>query len=470
MSEPAPIAFPCEGLPDDPAVARLLGIYPQRQQGLFMQRVKIHAGLLTLAQWRRIADVADRHTLGTGLHLTTRQDIELHNVSATDLPTIQRALHEAGLSTVGACGDTVRNVIVCPGCGLCPDSVDVIGLANAIKAGVESLPWIRRLPRKFKISLSGCSEACGRPWVNDVGLIAEADGTFRAIVGGSLGAKPGTGIPFARTLALDEVIPFVVAALRLFEAEGDRTNRTQARLRHVRERLGNDVFLERLAEILEQEKSANVWPVPATPQRLGDGVRQIGRPHPPLGDIQPSDALELADALEAVDATLRIGFDHDLLIFGQVFPRLTKTLKRWRDGPRVIACPGMASCARAITDTHAVAGRIHKVLSADCDLTVCISGCPNGCARSSVADIGLAGCMRTIDGERTECYRVLVGGGGGKSAALAREVHAAVPATGVASVVGQIVATSDELGILKPFSPNGREVDCRAKMTSQEAT
>jgi sulfite reductase (ferredoxin) len=438
MSEHLVLSFPCERLPDEPAVARLLGIYPQRQEGLYMQRVKIHAGRLSIAQWRAVAELARRFTPGAGLFLTTRQDIELHNVGADDLPAIQQGLDEVGLSGVGACGDTVRNVTGCPGCDLEPGAVDVTALAGAIKAAVETLPWMRSLPRKFKIGLSGCSKACARPWINDVGLIASEDGTFQVIVAGSLGARPGTGIPYPRPLKVDEVIPLVVAAMRLFEAEGDRANRSKARLRHVRERMGNEAFLERLTAAFEQEKKEGTWPVPVARRVPDEGARLVGRLFPPLGDVGCDEAVELANVLEASGAQVRIGFEHDLLIFGRRPPAWTPTLERWAKGPRVVACPGTTWCSRGIADTRIAASKVYKALPPRCDLTVCISGCPNGCAQSAVADIGLVGLIRTIDGTRTECFRVLVGGDGGRGPALARETQPIVTLDDVGDVVAKL--------------------------------
>jgi sulfite reductase beta subunit-like hemoprotein len=402
-----------------------------------MQRVKIPAGRISLLQLRAVARLIQRYSPETPLHVTTRQDIELHDLKREDIPAVQRGLRDVGLSTVGACGDTLRNVTACPGGGLCAGTVDVSGMAHAIKSAAETLDWITRLPRKFKVSLSGCVRACARPWINDIGLFAYSDGRFRAIVGGSLGPRPGTGIPFPELLAPEEVVPFVVAALRLFDAEGNRANRARARLRHVRERLGDEPFLDRLAKLFAKEKQT-AQPKPPSAPPSGD-VRLLLRLHVPLGDIEPSAALELADALEAVNAQVRIGFEHDLLLFGQVEPKLGPRLEALKCEPRIVACPGMTWCSRAIVDSRAAARQIRNVLPKGCALSVCISGCPNNCAQSAVANIGLVGCIRTIDGVRTECFKVLVGGGEGRDAALAEEVQAAAPASDLTGIITQLV-------------------------------
>ena len=248
-------AFPCESLPENPSQARLLGIYPQRPEGLFMQRVKAPAGRMTLEQWRGLAELAARYTPDYPLHVTTRQNLELHGVREEDLPAVQQGIDSLGLTGAAACGDSVRNIAVCPRNGCCPGTWDIGELVRAIRAAVESLPWRENLPRKFKISVSGCREACGRPWINDVGLVANPDGSFRVILAGSLGAKPDLGLLVYDSLPLDDVLPLIVAVLRLFHAEGDRTNRSRARLRHLRQRLGEETFRSRVDELAAKRKT-----------------------------------------------------------------------------------------------------------------------------------------------------------------------------------------------------------------------
>ena len=122
--------------------------------------------------------------------MTTRQDVELHGIRPADLPAVQQGIDRLGLTGAAACGDSVRNIAVCPRNGCCPGTWDVGELVRALGAAVESLPWREDLPRKFKISVSGCREACGRPWINDLGLVANPDGSFRVVLAGSLGAEP----------------------------------------------------------------------------------------------------------------------------------------------------------------------------------------------------------------------------------------------------------------------------------------
>jgi sulfite reductase (ferredoxin) len=436
MTADGQIQFPCARCPDDPGTARLLGLYNQRQDGLLMQRVKVHAGAITAEQWRTVAQLAREHTPDYPLHLTTRQDIELHGLVPSRVPAVHRGLADVGLTTVGACGDTLRNVTTCPGNGLNHGSADVGGIADAIRAAGESLPFIRSMPRKFKISISGCPRSCARPWINDLGLIASHDGTFRAILAGSLGARPGTGIDVYAGLELNELVPLAIAAIRLFNAEGDRQNRQRARLRHVRERIGDEAFKQKLDELFQIEKAAGRWPTPEAPQIVNNPLPET-RLLPPLGDFTPDLALQLADAASTAGAEIRLGFEHDLFIYGNV--DLTNELKAMIGGPRVVACPGSTWCERGITDTRAAATRIHGLLAKDDDLSICLSGCPNNCAHAAVADIGLTGRIRNIDGVPTQCFRLLAGGDKGAGPRLAVELAPTVPAGQAPGVVQAIV-------------------------------
>ena len=431
------IPFPCDALPAEPAKARLLGVYPQRQEGLFLQRVKLPGGRIEARQLRALASAAERFGPDYPLHLTTRQCIELHGLRREDIPAVQREIQAVGLTSLGAAGDTLRNITVCPGAGRCPGARDVSALADAIGARAALLPWIHQCPRKFKISLSGCPNACARPWINDIGFIAQPDGTLRAVVAGSLGARPGAGVLFPRTLSAAEALPFAIATLRLFHAEGDRTNRSRARLRHVRERMGDAAFLRRLDDMFKEE--LHVGDRPGTECALVSGrAKVVCRLRPPLGDLASAPARQLADAVEAAGGELRIGLQHDLLIYGNEPPELTPSLQRMSAAPHVVSCPGSAWCSRGIADSRGMAESLRAAWPAGCALGVVISGCPNNCSHASVAEIGLVGRIRSVNGVRQECYRLFAGGGGGRSADLACELHPCVPAAQVPEAVGRL--------------------------------
>jgi len=432
------IQFPCHRLPEDTHEVRLLGLYTMKEEGRWMQRIRIPGGRITTRQWRAVADLAARYTPESPLHLTTRQGLEVHGVWSDDVPAVQAGLAAVGLTTVGGCGDTPRNMTMCPCGGLCPGTCDMKPLADAIQAAIDASPWCRDLPRKFKISLSGCAEACARPWINDLGLVARDDGAFRVIAGASLGVRPATGIVLYDHLAPEAVVPLVVAVLRLFHAEGDRHNRGRARLRYLREKLGEAAFRQQVDALMREELDRGIWPAPTVVRGVGR-ARRVAHWRPPLGDVTPAEAKELADAVDAAGATLRIGLEHDLLVFGRRAPRLREKLEERLEGPRLVACPGTALCTRGLADSRGLARRLRDVLRRLPDITVNVSGCPSACPQAPVADIGLVGRVKTINGKRQDCYRLIIGGGNGRGPQLGEQWHPAVPAEAVPEVVEQLI-------------------------------
>ena len=214
-----------------------------------MQRVRVLGGRLKARQWRVLGELADRFTPAAPLHLTTRQDLEFHDLTASAIPQLQAALAEAGLSGAGACGDTARNITICP-CAGTGDRPELWQLAQAILSAMQAHPQMWYLPRKFKVGLS-CSADCGQAWIQDVGLVARpADRSWalQVIAAGSLGIVPSAGIEIIPDLPADQVVTFVLAAMELFAKHGDRQNRRRARLRHVRQRFGDELFARMLRE------------------------------------------------------------------------------------------------------------------------------------------------------------------------------------------------------------------------------
>ncbi len=438
MTDSKPVRFPCANLPEAPAEARLLGVYPQRAEGLLMQRVKAPQGRLTLHEWQGLAQLAARYTPEYPLHVTTRQDVELHGVRPADVPAVQQEIDRLGLSGAATGGDSVRNIAVCPCNGRCPCTWDVGELVRALGAAVESLPWRADLPRKFKISVSGCRKACGRPWINDLGLAANPDGSFRVVLAGSLGPEPALGVLAYESLPPDEVLPLAVAVLRLFYAEGDRAKRGRARLRHLRQRLGTDVFLSRVEEFFQRERREGRWRTP-TLRRVESAVPPPDRLCLPLGDIDPGELLELVEAVRAAGGEVRLGMCHDLLIFAETTVALGPRLAAWRGKSPVVACPGAAWCTRGLADSRAAASRVRQAMPDGCGLLVGITGCPNNCAQAATADIGLVGRLQRMGEARVERFRLLAGGGKGETPVLASELHAAVPAEKVHEAVAWLV-------------------------------
>ena len=401
---------------------RLLGLYPQKQDGLFMQRIRIPGGRISWPQWRKIAELAAEYTPGIPLHLTTRQDIELHDVAGESVPAVHEGLAEAALTIFGTGGDSVRNLTVCAGSDLCRDAFDLMPLARLVQAGLEQRPAIFNLGRKFKISFSGCEQACARPWVSDLGFIAQNEGLFTVIGAGSLGAKPVLGIRFYKDLPAADILPLCVAALEFFEHAGERENRNRARFRHVREKLGDRAFLTELDKRLKEVKARQAWPniIPAAAQR---NLKLLHRLQLPNGNISPQQALHMADAAGPRGAVLRINLEHGVELYGTEEFELPDSLIQLANNPIIIACPGSTTCPRGLANCWATADKIRKKFTKrqTKQLQICISGCPNNCAQSALADIGLVGIKRRENGKLSTHYRVFTGGGNGKNEKLAEQ-------------------------------------------------
>ncbi len=441
--------FPCVALPEDLHHCKLLGMYPQRQDGLWMQRIVVTAGRLSGPQWAELGQLARTCTPGTPLHLTTRQDVEFHMVTPQQAPAIQASLAAVGLTCVGGGGDTLRNVTVCPCSGVAAGEVELLPLARQIQQVLGEYENLFGLPRKFKISLSACENACGQPWINDLGLVAVPHGgtwRFKVIAAGSLGHKPGTGLLCIESLPAEDVLPLVLAAVRLFDAHGDREHRFTARLRHVRQRVGDAAFVQMLTAELDKAKAERPWPAVqlVAPQAMGGKVTLTF----PNGDITPEMADALADLAGDPALAVRISNWHRIMIFGRDQVAAAKAVaakpalaQAVRPQPSVITCPGTRWCKRGVVDTNAAADRIREVLPATYGGLVAVSGCPNGCAHSAVADIGLTGQILTEQGQRKEAFVLWLGGGCGRDERLGQP-SGVVESSAVADNVKEVARAS----------------------------
>jgi sulfite reductase (ferredoxin) len=421
--------FPCDRFPQDAGAARLSGLYPQRQEDLWMQRLKIPGGVLSSADWRNVAALAREFTPNTPLHLTTREDLEFHNVPVSQVPALQTRLVEVGLTGRGACGDTLRNLTVCPCSGVRIGSVDLHPLARELESAILAFEGIYSMPRKFKITLA-CGEGCGRPWINDLGLVAttneRGESGFRVIVAGSLGAKPGTGMLLHEWLAPEDVVPLAMGLIELFAAHGDRENRRKARLRHVRERMGDDAFAKLAGEAFAAQKARTDLPVIAPLEAPG----QMGAEATLTffaGHIEPDLADAIARLIENDRVEARLTVEQSIAVFGSDRATLDAAITdagladHAREQATIMTCPGTRWCklATASTETMADAIRDRVLDRLPAGATVCISGCANGCSHYGVASIGLFGVASQDDKNR---FNVLTGGGNGRTPELATRV------------------------------------------------
>ena len=394
---------------------KLWGAYPQKQNGLFMQRIPVCAGRITPEQLESVARLAEQFTHNTPLHLTTRQDIELHNVPADAVNTIQEALYQLGLMTFGAGGDNIRNITVCPCCRFNPQAYDIQPLAEQIKEFLHDSPLLNNMPRKFKITLASCQQPQSKPFVNDLSFIATSQTTVRVVGAGSLGPYPQTGIVLFDSLPVEDALPLTAGALKFFVEHGDRQNRRKARFRHIRQRLGDALFLEKLNDYFEKERKAGDWPALKLEKGLAGWNHHL-RLQVVNGDLAVKNALLAAQTAAEQNAQLRINPAHGIDLYSRKPFKLPSELKPLTALPCIVACPGSTTCTNGLTNCPQLAKKLTELLKGNekfKDKTIALSGCPNNCAHSAVADIGLSGMLKTIDGKRQEVYQVLLNGGNG---------------------------------------------------------
>src|SRR5581483_9787309 len=223
------------------------GVYGQRQDGVHMVRIKLPGGRLNPAKLLAIAEGIERYAQHQIGHISTRQDIQLHYVPTERTPALLRHLAQAGITTREACGNTVRNVTLCPLAGVCPrEHLDVSVHHQAAAKRFLRHPLTQHLPRKFKISFSGCESDCAQGMMHDLGIVAvrRADGEygFKVMAGGGLGHKPHQAITIEPFLSARDLLPSMEAVIALHHRYSDRKRRAKARIKFLVDRFGVDGF------------------------------------------------------------------------------------------------------------------------------------------------------------------------------------------------------------------------------------
>src|SRR5215831_6514433 len=227
-----------------------------------MQRIKIPFGQVTAEQLEVLADCAEEYSNGI-LHITTRQDVQLHFVDIEDTPDMHRRLASVGITTREACGNSVRNVTGCPYAGICHhEAFDISPYAKAEMRFLLGHRDVQDFGRKFKIAYSGCGEnslGCGRAMMHDLGFIAAVrtvDGReergFRVVVGGGLGPVPHVAKELYDFLPVAEMLPISQAIARVYARLGEKRNRNKARIKFLVAQLGIDAF----KRLVEEERTA----------------------------------------------------------------------------------------------------------------------------------------------------------------------------------------------------------------------
>ena len=398
------------------------GLYTQRPEtdGYFMLRVRIPGGLLTSEQIDVIGRISERYGRDVA-DVTDRQNIQLHWIRIEDVPAIWSELEAVGLSTTEACGDTPRNILGCPLAGI--DASEIVDPTQALRAANDALvgdPRFSNLPRKFKISITGCAHQCAQHEINDIGLVGAVDAQgqpgFDLWVGGGLSTNPMFAQRLGAYVAPEQVVEVVLGITTVFREWGYRRARNHARMKF----LVRDWGAERFREVLEKELGYTLADL-AEPvetdqvhrEHVGVGAQKNGMRYvgftPKAGRISGHQLRAVARLAQRYgDARLRTTTQQKMLILdvptGDVAALSTELdllempvdPSAWRKG--TMACTGIEFCKLAIVETKGRAQELYRYLEdrlpgyAD-DIRINVNGCPNSCARYQTADIGLMGCL-----------------------------------------------------------------------------
>jgi sulfite reductase (ferredoxin) len=439
----------------------------------FMVRIRIANGMMTSAQLRAIADLTRRHANGIA-DLTVRQNIQLHWVTIEALPEVLDGLWQVGLNTMGACGDVTRNVTGCPVAGVAADEIcDASPLVQEVSDMLAGNAEFYNLPRKFKISITGCPVWCPYPEINDVGLTAITrvvggahEVGFSLRVAGGLSTDPYLGARLNAFVRWNQVLPVIKGIAELFrDSDVLREHRERARLKFLFLRHGWTP--ERFQDELQQRIGFRLDPAvedhpPDDVYRDHVGIhpqRQRGLSYVGAvvlrGRINADQMHAAADLAERfAGGELRATNMQNLLIVN-VPSANTHTLAKELGaiGLRVggssfargtVACSGTEFCKLAITETKAYSRWLVEELEErlpgfDQLLKLHVTGCPNSCGQHWIADVGLEGKKIKVDGNMVDAYYFCVGGALGLHQATARPVGYRCAATEVPDALERLL-------------------------------
>ena len=438
------------------------GVYGQRQEGVQMIRIKLPYGKVKSNQLRRISDVSDEYSRGR-LHITTRQDIQIHYVDLNRTPQLWSELEKDDVTLREACGNTVRNITASELAGIDPNEpFDVSPYADAMFRFFLRNPICQEMGRKFKVSFSSSNEDTGLSYMHDLGFIAKIENGvrgFKVMIGGGLGSQPRHADELYSFLSTDKIIPTMEGVLRVFDRYGERKSRAKARMKFLIKDIGLEAFKalveqEQLAiefktvtidadayvaskpvsveapqvEIKNQKafeiwKSTNLIPQKQTGY-VAIGIKVL------LGDFYTDKARLLADLVEKYAAgEIRLSLRQNIVIpfvkedlvpfFYTELEKLGFVEAGYNKAVDITACPGTDTCNLGIASSTGIADELERVIKAEypqylknSDVVIKISGCMNACGQHNMANIGFQGMsVRTPDKLVAPALQVLLGGG-----------------------------------------------------------
>ncbi len=435
----------------------------------FMMRIGIPNGIVSSSQLRTIAGLTRKYARNMA-DITVRQNIQLHWLTIESLPEIVDALDAIGLSPKGACGDVVRNVTGCPLAGVAADElIDASPLAIEIAHLLTANPEFYNLPRKFKISATGCSSWCNYPEINDIALTpAKYNGEvgYSLRVGGGLSKEPFLAVRLNAFVLPDQALRVVKAIAEIFrDQQGLRESRDRARMKYLflKEGWTTESFLAELQSRLDFTL------LPGVPEEVPDEIlRDHVGVHPQkqaglcyvgasvLRGRMTGDQLEAAAELAERfgSGSLRATVSQNLVFVDVPYAKAGELVHElgeiglqvegstfWRGA---IACTGTEFCKLAITETKGFTRWLvdeleERLPQFDQQLKLHVTGCPNGCGQHWIADIGIEGKKIKHEGKLTDAYYFCLGGAVGQHASIARPVGYRCPAPLVPEAIERLL-------------------------------
>lgn len=438
------------------------GVYGQRQEGVQMIRIKLPYGKVSSEQLRTISDVSEEYSRGR-LHITTRQDIQIHYVDLDRTPELWAALEKSDITLREACGNTVRNVTASETAGIDVDEpFDVSPYAHALFEYFLRNPISQELGRKFKVSFSSSDADTGLSYMHDLGFIAKIENGergFKVMLGGGLGSQPRHADELYSFLATDKIIPLMEGVVRVFDRYGERKSRAKARLKFLLKDLGLDGFKALLEEeqtavpmtsfpidaesypkpqiaqvdvpnvVIEDQKEFEVWKATNIIPQKQEGYVAIGI-KVLLGDFYLKEARALADLVEKYAADeIRLSLRQNIVVpyvKEELIPFFYTELKKlgftevgYDKAIDITACPGTDTCNLGIASSTGIAEELERIMKVEYpdyinnpDVVIKISGCMNACGQHNMANIGFQGMsVRTKNKLVAPALQVLLGGG-----------------------------------------------------------
>ncbi|GAB5523301.1 MAG: nitrite/sulfite reductase [Roseivirga sp.] len=441
------------------------GVYGQRQPGVQMIRIKLPYGKVTSGQLVKIADVSDKYATGN-LHLTTRQDIQLHYVKMTESPALWAELEEESVTLREACGNTVRNVTASSDAGINPNEpFDVTPHAHALTHYFLRNPICQDMGRKFKIAFASDAQDSAYTYFHDLGFIPKVqkvDGVstqgFKVVIAGGLGAQALIAQTAYEFLPEDQVIPFAEAVIRVFDRYGERANRNKARMKFLLKKMG----LEQMMVLINEERTAiknksfkidTTLVQPNLPAIKDPGTIDIENREGfqdwqrtnvfkqkqtgyhgiwvrvPLGDVHSNTARKLASlvadyAADDIRVTVNQGLlikyvrEEHLPLFYQELNKLDLAKPGFNSTHDITACPGSDTCNLAVTNSTALSLKLEEMLQTEfkelideSHIKIKISGCMNACGQHMAANIGFHGSSIKNGALIIPAMQIVIGGG-----------------------------------------------------------